>query len=622
MHASKPSSRSFATSLPAAIFALIAGLLALAAPAARADNAAVLPPLCDPATVLRPLVAAGVRFDRETVCAAWEEYLRGAERLHAESIEEWMKLNRPEEERPFMGIVRGAAEQRKREERETRMIDAHAAMRTALFAKLAEATAPANRELVEAALAVQRVRDALWSITGAAQGRVGERRMPDIGIFLLEYRFLSAPLTPEDARRCLLAAATEADARVDASTAARKAIRAAEMEEAKGADQEGIGGMTELEGFRIVSAKWDEQAAAARAANQPPPPRPDDQRVNVRFKGCIGAAGPETPVGARIDAVQRHAVQTLLPELPDAERARVRDRWIRGFMNIDSTIPGTPMLPGGYGYRGAGPVIVNILRAQGLDDAAKTRVRAIGRAWIHDDQAIVERALQAFTDEGPLPNAMAEREARARQAMKELTSIRGLELLGGERPTLPALAPADEVAPDLAEFGEEMRRTAESAGATMQGRIEFFGVTFGYAKELQRLTRLLRLTEAQQQVLTIGAPPSLQGRRCRAALSFSESPLAMRRSCSGSPASCGSPRHSSRCSRLCSAMQRSNGAARCRRLPSIPSARRGAAATPRRKSRPSKPRRNGAPRSAVHAPRSVKRRPLLMPQPSRRSPPR
>lgn len=447
-----------------ALVAALACVLVVAAPVARAEGPVVpMPVAVKPAWVLRHLVHSGVRIPRDPVLAALQAYVDGLEQATLQAID------------AGKGALSDSVDDlRRRQDAANRAADAAARLRNGLFDALAAAARPEDRPVVEAVRALEAVQAAGTEVQGQV-GLVQFSTPDDFGEWLTPMGKWTG--TPEEYRHRVLLAATNADARVAALAMARK---------------------------RVADVELD-------ALRNPPAPRtvnvkrPDGTMGTMVIPGQAPRANPletGTEVGDRLLRAQLDAYRTILPQLTPDERAALRRFWVPRMLGIQFPPRGIPPLM--TGSHAVGPYVTEFLRTGGLDDAARDEIRRIGRAWVKDDDALIDDAMKRLVETGKMTDLSAQRDARMEQARRQFEAVKGLEWLTPPSRTEMASWPLDGLVDaseaDIREFGRGNPSTSAGSFAQMEKLPEGFPPGWSGDSEAQ-LAELLRLDDAQRAVL-------------------------------------------------------------------------------------------------------------------------
>jgi hypothetical protein len=442
--------------------ASLACLLVLAAPGARAQGPVIpVPVAVKPTWVLRHLVESGVRIPREQAMAALQAYADGLEQATVQAID------------GGKGALSGSVDDvRRRQDLANRAADAATRLRNELFDALAAAARPEDRPVVDAVRAHEAVQAAGTEVQGQA-GVILYRMPDDFGGWLMPMGKWTG--TPDEYRHRVLLAATNADSRVAALAVARKRVAEAELDALRNPPAE-----------RTVKVK-----------------RPDGTMGTMVIPGQPSRVNPletGTDAGDRLLRVQLDAYRTILPQLTPGERSELRRLWVPRMLGIDSAPRGIPPLM--TGSHAVGPYVTEILCTGGLDDAARDEIRRIGRAWVKDDDALIDDAMKRMVETGKRTGLSAQRDARMAQARQQFAAVKGLEWLAvtDRMPSWPleGLTEADDA--DVREFGRGSGARVAAAYARMEKLPEGFPPGWSADSESQ-LADLLRLDDAQRAVL-------------------------------------------------------------------------------------------------------------------------
>lgn len=440
----------------------LALLLWIAAPAARA-GVPVLPVsfAVKPSWVLRHLVESGVHIPREQMLAALQAYVDGLEQATVQAID------------AGKGALSGSVDDlRRRQDLANRASSAATRLRNELFDALAAAARPEDRPVIDAVRANEAVRAA----EAEAQGQVGivtYNTRDDLGGWLMPMGAWGG--TPEEYRHRVLLAATNADARVAVLVLARKRVAEAEL----------------------------------NAVRNPPAGR------SVQVKRADGTMGtmvipaqashvdplePGTDVGDRLLRAQLDAYRAILPQLTPDERAELRQLWVPRMLGVNDAPSGvTPLIIGSHAVS---PYVTEILRTGGLDDAARDEIRRVGRAWVKDDDALIDAAMNRLVETGKQVDLSDQRDARMEEARQQFAAIKGLEWLAvtDRMASWPLEGLVDASQDDIREFGGGLGSSSANNVARMERLPEGFPPGWSGDSEDQ-FAELLRLDDAQRAVL-------------------------------------------------------------------------------------------------------------------------
>ncbi len=436
----------------------------VAAIAASAAAQVPIPGSMSVGHVLSLLSRAGVRLGPEAFLAASEAYVDGFEEALAKAIKEGGP--------PYllfaggMGTIPSVAELKHLHELEARVFAAENGLRQRFFDAIAEAASPEDRTIIESL----RTRIALIQAEQRMQGdlSVSHYRCPDdLGAWLLARLDQSA--SEEAFRHAALIAATNGDARFAALVAARAGILARQLAIAKDAE-------------------------ARRAGGNPPEPGEGDRLVHD-----VGDFTPGGADGTRLLAVQLDMYRQVRHDLTESEAAAIRTFWVPRMLGITSAPRFLPRLP--VGSHQIAPFVTEFNRCNGLDDASRERVREIGRAWIKDDDAIIDQAMDRLVSGGKLLDVTSDREARARKACDALAAIKGLEWLADPLPEWPP-DPLPVVDADAKEFGQSLLTLGRPKPGDGEEESLAPGLPVGYSRRNElAFADLLQLDETQRVVL-------------------------------------------------------------------------------------------------------------------------
>ena len=445
--------------LTASILAL---LLWVAAPAARAGGP-VLPVsfAVQPSWVLRHLVESGVHIPREQVLAALQAYMEGLEQTTLQAID------------AGKGALSGSVDDlRRRQDLAIRASNAATRLRNELCDALAAAARPEDRPVIDAVRANEAVRAA----EAEAQGQVGiviYNTPDDLGGWLMPMGAWGG--TPEEYRHRVLLAATNADARVAVLVLARKRVAEAELDAVRNPPAE-----------QSVQVKLADGTMGTMVIPAQP--------------SRVDPLEPGTDVGDRLLRAQLDAYRAILPQLTPDERAELRQLWVPRMLGVDAAPRGiTPIMTGSHAVS---PYVTEILRTGGLDDAARDEIRRVGRAWVKDDDALIDAAMNRLVETGKQVDLSDQRDARMEEARQQFAAIKGLEWLAvtDRMASWPIEGLTDASKDDIREFGRGLGSPSANNVARMERLPEGFPPGWSGDSEDQ-FAELLRLDDAQRAVL-------------------------------------------------------------------------------------------------------------------------
>ncbi len=480
-----------------------AALAAIVAATAAAQDAPVFPPACDPVSIHGTLAKAGVRTPVDAAIAAWEEYLDRCERQGSEVIEAWVKTQQGASKQVGLRNAPSVEAERKRQDREARMLAEQTALRAALFARLAESVPPADREVIQAVAARDHLRMIIETLRGGSMMMAGPRVPADIGFFIRAERSQPSSDSAEQVRGRLVLAATGVEARTASYAAARKAMLVEVMKRAERADELGVGGKNSFQAHSEFLTRNAAQARAAAAEGRPSPlpERWDEPSFAALLEPDRSVILKGSPAWRQIVQAQLASYREILPRLTEAQRKLLREDWIPTMVGVTEPPKCLPQLSVGHRHR-IGPYVAELLRVSSLDSIQRERVRAIGREWVRDDYAIIEAVFASYADDGVSKDPGPELEKRAKRALVAFAAIPGLESLAHDPPEFPTGNVDEPSAADDAEFEVDGRMNSSPEGKTPEEKLASKGLPPGYrADDEERFARLLRLTEGQRPVL-------------------------------------------------------------------------------------------------------------------------
>jgi len=432
--------------------AVVATFTSLAAAQVQVPSAASLTYL------LGVLARAGVRMPPEQAVAAGQAYIDEYEVALLKAIKDAGPDSSARSDPDVPAAV--IAEVPHKQELESRVFEVENRLRNQLFDALAAAVRPEDREIVEA----ERVHQARQQADTRLQGQIWFNRFQspdDIGGWMLARMPRSA--AEPDFRHAVLVSGTNGEARVAALVADRKWLRAGELDWAKSADQ---------------------HAAERRKGGFDPGP---------------DALAPTTDEGIRLVQVQLDTFRLVLPQLTDAERTAIRTFWVRRMLGIHD--PPRAMLRLTLGSHQVGPYVTELVRGRDLGDNLRERVREIGRAWVKDVDAIIDRAMDRLVATGKLVDVAFERDARATKAREAFAKVKGLEWLGEPEDERPP-DPQPPLNVDIKEFGATFAVLSRVAPGDGKEEALAPGLAVGYSRRNElAFGDLLRLDETQRIVL-------------------------------------------------------------------------------------------------------------------------
>lgn len=440
----------------------LALLLWIAAPAARAGGP-VLPVsfAVKPSWVLRHLVESGVHIPREQVLAALQAYVDGLEQATMQAID------------AGKGALSDSVDDlRRRQDLVNRASNAATRLRNELFDALAAAARPEDRPVIDAVRANEAVRAAEAEVQGQV-GIVSFSMPDDLGGWVMPMGAWGG--TPEEYRHRVLLAATNADARVAVLVLARKRVAEAELDAVRNPPTE-----------RSVQVK-----------------RPDGTMgtmVILAQASRVDPLEPGTDVGDRLLRAQLDAYRAILPQLTPDERAELRRLWVPRMLGVNDAPNGiTPIMTGSHAVS---PYVTEILRTGGLDDAARDEIRRVGRAWVKDDDALIDGAMKRLVETGKQADLSDQRDARMEEARQQFAAIKGLEWLAvtDRMASWPIEGLTDASKDDIREFGRGLGSRSANNVARMERLPEGFPPGWSGDSEAQ-FAELLCLDDAQRAVL-------------------------------------------------------------------------------------------------------------------------
>lgn len=413
------------------------------------------------------LARAQVRLPRAVVLTAATAYDRAYANAVLRAVEDGVAIRSAVGDDAAVGSVPDVEVVRRVQELEQRAAEAERALCMAFFDSLAAAASPQDRAIIEAERDLRLV--ALTNERAFAGGRT-TAQPDDLGMWLAGMDAQDLP--PAELRQRMQFAATKAAVRIAAADAVRTQRLAAELASAQ-------------------------QEGGAKVAKDPRSPALwSGGRYRPEYAKSTEAAALRKQL---VDA-QLEAYRAIRPELTPAQLSALRQFWMPRLMGIWDSVEGMPRKSSGTGLPNG--YTLAFLRVSGLDDTARARVREVGRAWQHDDDAILDAALDALLSGREPGDVVALRKARAQQAREQFAKVPGLAFALDADATLDgATGPVDPA--DEREFGSRWERSMKPtpAGDGVDAPVKP-GLPVGYSSRFESdLASLLRLDEAQRAKL-------------------------------------------------------------------------------------------------------------------------
>ncbi len=470
-----------------------------------------LPEFTPPALSLSDLASAGVLVPEAVATNAVRAYLDAYAEALAKAVEEGSRIAPvtssaylPENE-----ALLGVRDTRRLAELETRVAASEAQLRAAFFAQIAAGSPSESHDAIRACEALRKLREPERRL----QGGITYFPTPDdISGWLrlaIARQVGEGSASMEERRRITILAAVNADQRVAATMVAVKAARDDRERKAQRAEELGVVGKSLQQLFEEQSAASEKVMREAQRGSQgtvvdqrSPPPDIASELTESPSALSEGGAAWQALVEAQLATYR-----AMEPQLTESDRKRLRDYWMPRLMGLPDSITGLPgaamVINGREGY------VQEYLRTPGLDDAGReadlNKVRAICRAWLKDDAAIVDAGFASLLKTGKSGNVDAERQDRAMGLRGDLAVIRGLEWLSPDiqQPMVPDEAPAALSQADIAEFGKPADL---SPGAHLaenpDAQRDYLGLPRGMStRDGEQLAELLRLDDAQRAIL-------------------------------------------------------------------------------------------------------------------------
>ena len=470
-----------------------------------------LPEFTPPALSLSDLASAGVLVPEAVATNAVRAYLDAYAEALAKAVEEGLRIAPvtssaylPENE-----ALLGVRDTRRLAELETRVAASEAQLRAAFFAQIAAGSPSESHDAIRACEALRKLREPERRL----QGGITYFPTPDdISGWLrlaIARQVGEGSASMEERRRITILAAVNADQRVAATMVAVKAARDDRERKAQRAEELGVVGKSLQQLFEEQSAASEKVMREAQRGSQgtvvdqrSPPPDIASELTESPSALSEGGAAWQALVEAQLATYR-----AMEPQLTESDRKRLRDYWMPRLMGLRDSIAGLPgaamVINGREGY------VQEYLRTPGLDDAGReadlNKVRAICRAWLKDDAAIVDAGFASLLKTGKSGNVDTERQDRAMGLRGDLAAIRGLEWLSPDiqQPMVPDEAPAALSQADIAEFGKP---ADFSPGAHLaenpDAQRDYLGLPRGMSmRDGEQLATLLRLDDAQRAIL-------------------------------------------------------------------------------------------------------------------------
>lgn len=404
---------------------LVLGCAALATPTAivSADGGTPLPVLIYPRFAFQPLAAAELRIPLDTSLPAMRAYLDAYEAALIRFDDELTHLNFRAQDMND-GPIRGKDEVRRLHDCDGRAFAIDNSLRASFYAALSAGVSEEHKPVVDSCMNQMAVMQNRQRMQGSYA--MQRYRTPDDFSGWLGSRARDKTLSEADRRSLVLLCGEGAVQRAESFRAAQEFLQGQELKHAEEADKLGITGRENL-----------------------------DYETRQRLRNEPDSTAPGTDAWKRMVAAQLASFRAIQAKLTEADRARLRAYWVPRVMNIQGPPRGIPRASMSFGESSVADFIRQLLQIPTLNDETCERVRAIGRAWMSDDSAIIDRAFTKLCDTGESVSIEREREERAAKAAKEIAALPGLEWFGSQ--PWPKFEPMPQTPADEKEFGKTPR---------------------------------------------------------------------------------------------------------------------------------------------------------------------